>query len=535
MGSSMMHANAGELPPGGRTLLPPAGPQAAARASGSPSSSPVLSVRGVTKRFGATVALQRVDLDVQRGEIVGLLGENGAGKSTLVGVLSGILRSDAGEILVDGQPRAFKDAHDAQRCGIATVYQHLALAPHLDVAENLFLGRLGALHSVVNPGKLRRRAEAVLSDLGWRIEPRAQVRTLPTSDQQLVEVARAIASNVAVLLLDEPTSSLAPREVDTLMGRVRELARAGIAVIFVSHQLDEVFDLVDSFAILRDGQMVLRCRKSETGRSRVVRAMLGADAAQLGESADHGAPTSAQGASAGAPVLELVGLTRPGAFRDVSLVLRPGEVLAVTGLRGCGAVEVATALFAQAGVSGLIRCLGRSGPLSSAQLIRAGIGYVPADRATGLYPDLSLRENLSLTARVAGIPLEETVEGVIERLAIKARDSEVPVRSLSGGNQQKVLIGRWLLTAPRGLVLVEPTRGVDIRVRADIHQLIREAARDGMALLVASLDAEEIEAIADRVLVMHDGSVRRELHAPLTANAVLDAITQVASSRSLGT
>jgi monosaccharide-transporting ATPase len=516
----------------GREPIAGTGPEATPpRLATNPSAfdGPVLSVRNLSKHFGVTVALDRVDLDVRPGEIVGLMGENGAGKSTLVGVLSGVLPPNAGEILIDGHRQAFGNAHDAQARGIATVYQHLALARHLDVAENLFLGRQGPMWNVVRPGQLHRRAASVLADLGWNIDVRKRVGTLPTSDQQLVEVARAIASHARVLLLDEPTSSLAPNDVAALVSRVRALAKGGIAVIFVSHQLDEVFNLVDSFAVLRDGQVVLRCRKDETDRATVVRAMLGATKA-TNPIMGHPQPAGVRPSPTSESVFEAQSISRTPAFRDVSFLLNPGEVLALTGLRGCGAVEVAAGLFNQKGLNGRLMCFGQKGPLSTAQLIRSGVGFVPADRGEGLFPDLSLRENLNLAGRVAGVRSVQTIDAVIAKLAIRARDAAVPVRQLSGGNQQKVLIGRWLVTQVRALILVEPTRGVDIGVRADIHRLIRELAGDGLGVLLASLDTEEIEYVADRVLVMHDGTVSLELGRPFSANDVLEAVARVAST-----
>ncbi len=488
----------------------------------------ILGVRNVSKRFGSTVALTDVNLDVRRGEIVGLLGENGAGKSTLICVLSGVLQPDSGQISVEDRLCRFNDAHAAQVAGIFAVYQHLALAPHLDVAENLFLGRTGSLAKFVKRRALHDRAADVLAELGWPIDVYRQVGSLPTSDQQLVEIARGIASNARVLLLDEPTSSLNTGEVEVLISRVQVLARNGIATIFVSHQLDEVFDLVDSFAVLRDGRVALRCEKAETDRNSVVSAMLGATSSRATiDSAERSARDGQQTDA----IFELRGLTRPGAFEDVSLAVAPGEIVSLTGLRGCGAVEVATSVFDQAKCSGHVTCLGRPGPLKMSELIRLGVGYVASDRAQSLFPDLSVRENIDLTARVAGLSMHRRPEDVMDLLAIRAHDLRSPVRELSGGNQQKVVIGRWLVTAIRALILVEPTRGVDIGVRADIHRLIRELAESGVGILMASLDAEEMEAVCSRVLVMHDGRVRAELDSDITVKTVRETVAAVASTR----
>jgi ABC-type sugar transport system ATPase subunit len=492
----------------------------------------VLSVRGVSKHFGGTRALKSVDLDVAPGEIVGLVGENGAGKSTLVNILTGVVQPDSGEIIVGGAVTRLASPTASRAAGIATVFQELALAPHLSAAENLFLGRLGSLWSTFDSGTVERRATAALGDLGWEIDPRSRIGALLTSDQQLVEIARAIESRARVLLLDEPTSSLAPREADELGRKIRELSRAGIAVIYVSHHLSEVFDLVDSFAVLRDGQMVLRCAKRSTDRQSVVRAMLGEASTPFDSAVRKDSEARWLSRTAEAVPFDLRRATQEHRFQDVTLQVLSGEVLGLTGLRGCGAEEVATSLFVQRNLVGEIRCFGRQGPLSPSRLIKMGVGYVPPERRTmGLYPDLSVRENLNLTARVAGKHIGPTaVEEVIYRLSIRTPDADVPVRELSGGNQQKVLIARWLLLQPRALILVEPTRGVDIGVRHEIHRLLRQFASEGLAVVVASLDLEEVSEICDRILIMHEGRVRVELQGPTGQQELHDAIAEEASA-----
>ena len=341
--------------------------------------------------------------------------------------------------------------------------------------------------------------------------------------------SRGIASRAQLLLLDEPTSSLNAGEAESLIGHVRTLAANGISTIFVSHQLDEVFDLVDSFAVLRDGRVVLRCRKEETDRSAVVSAMIGTTASKV----DIQALGRSRGDAAAQHAFEVRSLTRPGSFDDISFTVAPGEVVGLTGLRGCGAVEVAASIFHQTDYSGQISRLGHLGPLKMSELIRIGIGYVPADRGEGLFPDLSVRENLGLAARIGHVPASRTVEEVMKLLAIRAHDLRDPVKELSGGNQQKVLIGRWLVTAVKALILVEPTRGVDIGVRVDIHRLIRELADIGVGVLLASLDTEEIEAVANRVLVMHNGRIYTELEGKITVSKVRTAVAGVASTKAV--
>lgn len=482
-----------------------------------------VAVDAVSKSYGRTRALESVTFGVRPGEIAALLGENGAGKSTLVGILSGVGRPDGGRIEVAGAEVSFANATEARRAGVATVFQEPALAPHQTVAENLFLGRMGPAWRLCSPGRRERRAAELLRGLEWDIDPRVPAQALSPANQQLVEVARAVHADAKVLLLDEPTSSIGPAEVEQLHQKMRELAATGVAVIYVSHRLSEVFDVAQSFIVLRDGKVALRAGVDEVDRETVVKAMLG-KAVVTGSKAE-----AAPAATNGAPVFELRGVTRAPEFENVDLVCRAGEVLGLTGLRASGAAELTTAMFDRQGVEGEITFLGRGGHRSPRQLMREGVAYVPPDRAEGMFPNLSLAENIALTARIARVPAKTTVAAVIERLSIRAADAHVPVRTLSGGNQQKAMIGRWLLLEPKAFLLVEPTRGVDLGVRREIHELLWEFAKDGMAVVVSSTDFEEISELSDRILVMHEGVLHGELTVT-TPDTISDSITEAATA-----
>lgn len=484
---------------------------------------PILMVRGVSKQFGRTQALLDVDLEVRAGEIVGLLGENGAGKSTLIKILSGATRPDAGSIYIATKRHVFDDPVAARRAGVATVFQELSLAPHLTVSENLFLGRLGRGFSCVSRKALSARATHLLHELGWEIEVGARVESLETSEQQLVEIARAIASDARVLLLDEPTSSLAPKEADEFASKVRALAQNGMAIVYVSHHLDEAFSLVDTFAVLRDGNMVLREEKKKIDRGRIVRAMLGR-AVQL-DAVKKAAKTRHDNEP---PALMLRSLTDGRTFHNVSLCAYSGEVVGLTGLMGCGSEQLIQSLFSGRFLRGEVAWSGRTGVLAPDDLVRSAVGYVPPHRSMAIFPDLSVKENVTLTARVAKAHTKETVESVVNRLAIRMPGLDHPVRSLSGGNQQKVVFARWLLLHPKILFLVEPTRGVDIGVRKDIHVLIRQLVTKGMAILLVSSDLEEVSRVSDRVFVMHEGAIKKELATP-SVQDLHEAIVEAAN------
>ncbi|GAW51838.1 ABC transporter [Nocardioides sp. PD653] len=485
---------------------------------------PVLEVRGLTKAYGRVQAVRGIDLALRPGEICALLGENGAGKSTLIGMLSGVVSPTEGTMSVEGQPVSFGSASAAQAAGVSTVFQELSLARHLTVADNLFMGRMGPLWRLDAPRRRRERAREVLVGLGWDIDPAAPVGRLSAADQQLVEIARAIASDTKVLLLDEPTSSLAPQEVERLHDQMRALSAAGLAIVYVSHRMTEVFDVASTFAVLRDGRLSLRADTADTTPSAVMDALLGGAAAQTGS--DRQVLGIEESAERPAP-LELRGVGVSHVLHDIDLKIRWGEVTGLTGLRGSGAVELAEALFDRRGVSGQILVRGVDSSDDPRELMRRRIAYVPPERGSGLFPNLSLAENIELTARVGRRKSELTARDVIRRLSIKAENESVPIRTLSGGNQQKAMIGRWLLLQPEIFVLIEPTRGVDVGVRREIHELLWQFADDGMAVVVASADLEEIADLADRTVVLHEGRIVADLER-VDVTTVNDAIAKAA-------
>lgn len=466
---------------------------------------PLVEMQGITKAFGPVRVLEGVDFTLLPGEVHALMGENGAGKSTLIKILAGIHRPDAGSIRVDGQTVEIGSVADAERAGIAVIHQELNLIPELSVAENLFLGhepaRLGLLHRRA----MRERARDWLTRVGLEALPvDTPVQRLSVGQQQLVEIARALGQHARVLVMDEPTTALTEHETTTLFALIRELRAQGAGIIYVSHRMEELFALCDRISVLRDGRLV-GCRPvAGLSLDEVVRMMVGR-------------PLKAR-----FPQRE----RRPGAVRlkvealgnryvrDVGFEVRAGEVLGIAGLMGAGRTEILRLLFGLARAeSGRIELDGHSLlPRSPVEAIGAGLALVPEDRKTqGLVLDLSVRENITL-ARVparAGVierrRERHLVSELIARLKIRTRDMEQAVRMLSGGNQQKVVLARWLALRPRVLLLDEPTRGVDVGGKAEIYELINALVGQGAAIVMVSSELPEVLAMSDRILVMHEG------------------------------
>jgi len=477
---------------------------------------PLLELAGIEKSYSGVRALRGAHLTISRpGTVHTLIGQNGCGKSSLLGILSGQLQPDGGQIRIDGRPRRFGSPFDAVRQGIAMVSQETAVAEDLSVAENVLMGRL-----VRGPGGIdwkasRARAREVLGRLGVDYDPRFIVGRLRPDQKQVVEIARAISLDAKVLILDEPTSSLTDDEVAQLFAAVRELARRGVAVLFVSHRLAEVFEISDEITVMRDGLTVCSGPASDFTPRLLVDAMVGG--VDL-----HGGPATAASAAAdpGAarPLLEVRRLSSADVVRDVDLQLRPGRLVGVAGLVGSGRSELLEAIFGVRPVTGgTVTVDGipwrRASPRAC---IAAGIGYIPPDRKTqGLVLPMSVASNLTMVATHATSrllpPGGRGDRALARRLAdgvkIRAASMSVPVRSLSGGNQQKVVFSKWMATRPRILLLDEPTRGVDVAAKAEIHAQLRQAAADGLALLVTSSEIPELIDLCDEVLVMHRGTV----------------------------
>ncbi|GAA3408777.1 sugar ABC transporter ATP-binding protein [Streptosporangium vulgare] len=490
----------------------------------------VLEAAGVLKVFPGVRALDHVSFTLGRGEVHALVGENGAGKSTLIKVLTGVYQADAGQVRYRDEVVSFSSPLDARRAGISTIYQEVNLVPSMSVARNLFLGREPRNRfRLIDFGAVHERAREILKEYGVHVDVRRPLGSLGMGTQQMVALARAVSVDAQVVIMDEPTSSLEPREVGRLFEVIRGLRDQGRSVIYVSHRLDELYQICDRVTVLRDGRLVHTGRMAELERLRLVSLMLGR---KLSEVRAEGAtkfsgshPQGEQGGQDGQdpPVLTATGLTRRHLLDDVSLALRPGEVVGLGGLLGAGRSETAKAIAGALRVdSGEVVVAGvplRTGSVSAA--IRAGISLLPEDRkAEGIVPTLSVRENIALAALPrlsrAGIVSDRRVDRIVEtfmkRLRIKAAGPGQLVGELSGGNQQKVLLARWLAMSPKVLLLDEPTRGVDVGAKAEVQMLIDELAVDGLAVLLISSDLEEIVEGCDRVVVLRDGAVQGELH-----------------------
>ncbi|MGW3354715.1 sugar ABC transporter ATP-binding protein [Streptomyces bungoensis] len=495
----------------------------------------MLSVTRLSKAFPGVRALSDVDFTARAGEVHALVGENGAGKSTLIKVLTGVHRPDAGEVTYDGESVRFATPLQAQHAGISTIYQEVNLVPLMSVARNLFLGRepLGRL-GLIDFRRMHREADDALRGLGLRVDVRRPLRELGVGAQQMVALARAVAVDARVVIMDEPTSSLEPREVKTLFGVIRMLRERGVAVIYVSHRMDELYEICDTVTVLRDGRVVHTGPLAGLDRLRLVAMMLGRE---IGEVRAEGLTKfSGSHDTAAEPVLRAEGLTVRHRLKGVSLTLRPGEVVGLGGLLGSGRSEtakaIAGALPTDAGRVAVAGVRVRAG--STAAAIRAGISLLPEDRkAEGIVPGLSVRENIALAALPAlsrfGLVDDARVDRIVEtfmkRLRIKAAGPHQKVGELSGGNQQKVLLARWLALHPKVLLLDEPTRGIDVGAKAEVQALIDELAGDGLAVLLISSDTEELIEGSDRVVVLKDGVVVRELTgAAVTEDGLMRAI-----------
>ncbi|MFC4592257.1 sugar ABC transporter ATP-binding protein [Sphaerisporangium corydalis] len=501
------------------------------------SEEPVLEARQVTKRFPGVVALDGVSFAVLPGEVHALVGENGAGKSTLIKVFTGVYRPDGGELRYQGERVAFGTPLEAQRSGISTIYQEVNLVPMMSVARNLLLGReprnrLG----VIDATRMYAEAEALLAGYGVRTDVRRPLRTLGMGAQQMVALARAISVDARVVIMDEPTSSLEPREVETLFGVIRRLRDDGIAVVYVSHRLDELYQVCDRVTVLRDGRLAHTGPMAGLDRLRLISLMLGRALDEVRTSGATRFSRDHDAEATGAPVMEARSLTSRHVLRDVSVSVRPGEVVGLGGLLGAGRSETAKAILGALPLdSGVVLVAGlplRRGSTTTA--IRAGVSLLPEDRkAEGIIPNLSVRENivlasLSRLARggvVSDARVDEVVDAFIRKLRIKASSPHQKVSELSGGNQQKVLLARWLAVRPKVLLLDEPTRGIDVGAKAEVQALIDELADEGLGVLLISSDLEELAEGSDRIIVLREGAVVAELSgADVTEQGIMTSI-----------
>lgn len=478
-----------------------------------PGGQPILQMRGIVKAFPGVQALAGVHFDVLPGEVHALIGENGAGKSTLIRILGGVDQPDGGEIILRGQPVSIPTPRRARELGIAIIHQELNQVGPLSVAENLFMGdepRRGRWF--VDWGAMRARAGALLADLGVRVDPRVRVDLLSIAERQTVEIARALSLKADLLVMDEPTAALTLEEVERLFTIIGDLRARGVSVIYISHRLEEIFRIADRVTVLRDGHYVGTYPVGAIDADRLIQLMVGRTLTEK---------FPKEPVAPGPPLLEVRGLSVQGLFRDVSFAVRAGEILGIAGLVGSGKIEVAHAVFGMLPLDGgEVRVEGhRVAIRSPADAIALGIGLVPEDRKTlGLVLGMSIRDNVTLPSierlSAAGLVRKDEeralVDGAMRRLDIRARGRDQIVRSLSGGNQQKVVVAKWLQAGAKVLLLCEPTRGIDVGAKVEMYRLMVELAHAGVAVVMISSELPEVLGMSDRILVMHEGRVTAE-------------------------
>jgi inositol transport system ATP-binding protein len=484
---------------------------------------PLLRMSGISKRFPGVHALDNVALEVAPGEIHALLGENGAGKSTLLKILSGAQQPDAGEILLGGQSVTLASPQDAQRLGVVTIYQEFTLAPNMTVAENVFIGREPGAGPFVNWRAMAAQTKAITDQIGLGLKPFAVVRDLSVAEQQMVEIARALSMKSRLIVMDEPTSALSAAEVQKLFRIVRDLKAQGISVIFVTHRLEEVMEICDRYTVLRDGRFAGSGLVRETTIDGIIRLMVGR---QLDALFAH-----REAATTGEVALKVEGLSRRGKAQDqnatvldnVSLEVRRGEILGVAGLVGAGRTEMARAIFgADRFDAGRVFIDGKPAVIRSPEdAIRRGIGLVPEDRKQqALFLSLGVRVNLSMASHQrilrAGVFIDEAAERRLvdeyrKTLNIRMASQDQTISNLSGGNQQKVVLARWLALRPKVLIVDEPTRGIDIGAKVEVHNLLFEMARSGIAVIAISSELPEVLAVSDRIVTMREGRMTGEI------------------------
>jgi galactofuranose transport system ATP-binding protein len=482
----------------------------------------VLEIVGVSKQFTGVHALRDVSMTLRAGQVHALIGENGAGKSTLIKVATGAYTADSGEIRLNGRPVTFNSPLAAQHAGISTIYQEINLVPLMSVARNLFLNREPRRFGLIDSAAMKRDARRVLQDFGVDVNPGRPLRELGLGAQQMVAIARAVQIDARVVIMDEPTSSLEPREVETLFGVIERLREQGIAIIYVSHRLDELFRICDRVTVMRDGRVVHESAMSEVDRLRLVSLMLGRDMAEVKRDGLTAFSSGGDRDVQKAPVLRASALTSRLGLAGVSVDVRPGEVVGLGGLLGAGRSETVKAIVgALKTESGSVEIDGT--PVrrnSTAAAIHAGVVLLPEDRKSeGIIPNLSVRENIVLAAlpRISRAGLvnrgkqDEIVDYFMKRLQIKASSPDQKVSELSGGNQQKVMLARSLCLNPKVLLLDEPTRGIDVGAKAEVQSVIDELAKDGLAVVLISSELEELIEGSDRVVVLKDGRVVGEL------------------------
>jgi len=498
-----------------------------------PATSPaVLELRDVAKSFGPVVALRSGSLTVERGSIHALVGENGAGKSTLIKIVAGVHRRDSGVFRFLGEDVDFASTAASKAAGIAVIYQEPTLFPDLSVTENIFMGRqpLGRARRI-DRAAMYAEAERLFQRLGVQIDPRRPARGLSIADQQIIEIAKAISLDASLLIMDEPTAALSGVEVERLFAVARSLRDEGRGLVFISHRFDEVFALCDVITVMRDGEYISTDPIASTSVDQIVARMVGREVADLFPKTP---------ATIGEPVLEVQELTSSGVFHDVSFTVRAGEIVGLAGLVGAGRSEIARAIFGVDGYdSGRVRMLGKEIPRRDVRgAIRAGLAFIPEDRRKqGLVVESSVARNIAAVVRsglanvgVLTTAAENRASGPwAGRLAVKTSALDMPAATMSGGNQQKVVIAKWLATEPKLLIIDEPTRGIDVGTKAEVHRLLSDLAGQGLAILMISSELPEVLGMADRVLVVCEGTITADIpRAEATPEKVMHAATRAA-------
>ncbi len=478
--------------------------------------SPVLEMRGIGKRFPGVVALDEVDFDLRRGEVHILLGENGAGKSTLMKILSGAYQKSAGQIILDGAEVEIRNPKHAQTLGISTIYQEFNLIPNLSVGENIFLGREPAkLPGLINQRAIFQDARRAVSSLGLEINPRKLIKDLKVAEQQMVEVAKALSLDARILIMDEPTAALTEHEIKDLFATIRALKDKGVSIIYISHRLEELFEIGDRVTVLRDGRSVGTYDVKGMTKTELIRLMVNRELTDLFPKVR---------APKGPEALRVEGLSTPGGLKDISFTLYQGEVLGIAGLLGAGRTELARAIFGIDKISaGTIYLNGEPQHLSSPRAaINSGIGFLTEDRKSqGLVLRLSVKENLCLASAdkfsrwgvMDASEERQVADRYVQELRIRTPSLDQKVVFLSGGNQQKVVLSKWLCSQARVFIFDEPTRGVDVGAKTEIYQLMNRLTATGVAIIMISSEMLEVLGMSDRVLVMREGSVVGEFSA----------------------
>lgn len=494
---------------------------------------PLVELRGVGKVFGGVIAVADVDLQFYAGEVHALVGENGAGKSTLMKIINGVQRQDSGQLRVDGEPVNFASVYDAEKVGIAMIPQELELFPELSVTENLYIGRKRprTRFGLIDYANMRIRTQELFALLGQDVEPDALVSTLRAATRQLVAIARALLADARLVIMDEPTAALTDQEADRLFEIVDGLSQRGVAVVYISHRLAEIFRISHTISVLRDGLLVRTSRAAEFTPEEMIRLMVGRELSQL---------YSRSRTSPGAPVLETRNLTRAGDFENITMTVHAGEIVGLAGLIGAGRTEFAHALMGYAPAeSGSIYLRGEMiSPRSVQQAQDLGLAYVPEERrAEGLILSFSIAQNISYGSleKLSRFGLVDqraekaTAERFGEELSVRMTSVTTPVGLLSGGNQQKVVVAKALARDPSVLILDEPTRGVDVGAKAEIYRLIDELAASGKAIILISSELPEVLSMADRIVVLREGAQMAEFdHTAATAELVAAAATGTA-------